>query len=420
MALMLSHGKDTFIENPLSGNYKKKEGEFSMKKDFLPFSLPLIEDEEKKAILEVLESGWITTGPKVKQFEEEFATFIGSRHAIAVNSCTAALHLSLDAIGISEGDEVITTPMTFAATAEVVRYFRARPVFVDIEPDTMNLDATKVEAIVNKKGHNFKAIIPVHYGGLPCNMDAIMDIARKHKLKVIEDAAHAFPATYKGRMVGTIGDITCFSFYATKTMTTGEGGMITTDNDEYAERMRVMSLHGINKDAWKRYTNEGSWYYEIIAPGYKYNLTDIAAALGVVQLKKAESMRERREEIASRYDEAFKDLSAIEIPPRPSNSNSIHSRHLYVIRLNLESITIDRNKFIDELNLRGIGTSVHFIPLHIHPYYREIYGFKPEDFPVAYETYKRIISLPIYPKMEYKDIARVVESVTDVAKRFKR
>jgi dTDP-4-amino-4,6-dideoxygalactose transaminase len=362
-----------------------------MKKDFLPFSLPLIEDEEKKAVLEVLESGWITTGPKVKQFEEEFATFVGSRHAIAVNSCTAALHLSLDAIGISEGDEVITTPMTFAATAEVVRYFGARPVFVDIEPDTMNLDATKVEEILNKNGHNFRAIIPVHYGGLPCNMDTIMDIARKHKLKVIEDAAQAF-----------------------------EGGMITTDNDEYAERMRVMSLHGINKDAWKRYTNEGSWYYEIIAPGYKYNLTDIAAALGVVQLKKAESMRERREEIASRYDEAFKDLSAIEIPPRPSNSNSIHSRHLYVIRLNLESITIDRNKFIDELNLRGIGTSVHFIPLHIHPYYREIYGFKPEDFPVAYETYKRIISLPIYPKMEYKDIARVVESVTDVAKRFKR
>lgn len=388
---------------------------------FLPFALPLIEEEEKKEVLEVLNSGWITTGPKVRQFEQEFTSFIGCKYAIAVNSCTAALHLALDAIGLQEGEEVLTTPLTFAATAEVVRYFKAKPVFVDIVSETFNMDVEKVESRVKElKAQNskLKAIIPVHFAGYPCDMDSITRVAKSYGLSVIEDAAHALPVKYKGKTIGTIGDITCFSFYATKTITTGEGGMITTDNAEYAERMRIMSLHGISKDAWKRYTAEGSWYYEIIAPGYKYNMTDIAAALGLAQLKKATSMWERRKKIASMYNEAFKNLTEITTPA--VKGDVIHAWHLYIIKLNLEALTIDRNQFIEELKRRGIGASVHFIPLHIHPYYRDTYNYKPEDFPVAYETYKRIVSLPAYPKMTDEDVQRVIGVVKDVCKRFRR
>lgn len=394
---------------------------------FLPFSLPLIEKEEKEEVLDTLKSGWITTGPKTKKFENEFLKHIGCKHAIAVNSCTAALHLALDAIGINEGDEVITSPMTFAATAEVIRYFKARPVFIDIDPVTMNIDPEKIE---EGKGRTWevgkaKAIIPVHFAGYPCDMDRIMDIAKKNKLKVIEDAAHVFPGSFKGKNIGTIGDITCFSFYATKNITTGEGGMITTDNDEWAERMRIMSLHGISKDAWKRYSAEGSWYYEIIAPGYKYNLTDIAAALGLAQLRKADKLWKRRKRIAAMYNEAFKKLHEIEIPLANAKkgiweSGTKHSWHLYVIKLNLERLSIDRNAFIDKLKTKGIGTSVHFIPLHIHPYYRETYGYKPEDFPASYEAYNKIISLPMYPKMTDEDIERVINAVTDVISRNRK
>ncbi|MFQ5965717.1 MAG: DegT/DnrJ/EryC1/StrS family aminotransferase [Candidatus Scalinduaceae bacterium] len=413
----------------------------NINKKIIPFALPLIEEDEKREVLEVLESGWITTGLKVKQFEQEFSSFIGSKHAIAVNSCTAALHLALEAIGIQEGDEVIIPSMTFAATAEVIRYFNARPVIVDIDPHSMNIDPVKIEDILlgckelgvsRKNSSRVKAIIPVHFAGLSCDMDAIIEIANRYNLKVIEDAAHSFPTTYNGRMVGTIGDITCFSFYATKTITTGEGGMITTDNDEYTERMQIMSLHGISHDAWKRYSSEGSWYYEIVAPGFKYNLTDIAAAIGLVQLKKAVSMCNRRKKIASIYNEAFRDIPEIEIPvDRETGSwenvkveklkdGIVNSWHLYVIKLNLEMLDIDRNQFIDELKEIGIGTSVHFIPLHIHPYYHDIYGYKPQDFPVAYETYKRIISLPIYPKMTDEDVERVVEAVWNVVRKHKR
>ncbi len=435
----------------------------------IPFSLPTIEQDEITEVLSVLQSDWLTTGPKTKQFEKEFASFIDSRNAIAVNSCTAALHLALEAIGIKEGDEVITTPMTFAATAEVIRYFNAKPVFIDIDPITMNINTTLLEEFLYRRHedkkfgssessssnlHNFptsskiKAIIPVHYAGYPCDMDKILELAEKFNLHVIEDAAHALPAYYKGRMIGTIGDITCFSFYATKNITTGEGGMITTDNDEWAERMRIMSLHGISKDAWKRYTAEGSWYYEIIAPGYKYNLTDIAAALGLAQLKKANKFWKRRIEIARMYTEALKEIDAIETPPAGcefkeiehakklrnyENPNDVSSDllnfitsepqvkkswHLYVIKLNLDRLTIDRNRFIEELKQRGIGTSVHFIPLHIHPYYKKTYGYKPDDYPVAYETYKRIISLPIYPRMTDKDVEKVIDAVIDVCKLY--
>lgn len=387
---------------------------------FLPFALPVIEEEEIREVLDVLKSGWVTTGPKVKLFEEEFAEYIGCKHALAVNSCTAALHLALEAIGTGEGDEIITSPMTFAATSEVIRYFKARPLFVDIDSTAMNLDVGQLEHAVRERCESgdekrLKAILPVHYAGYPCDMDAILALASRYGLRIIEDAAHAFPTSYKGKMIGTLGDITCFSFYATKNITTGEGGMITTENEEYADRMRIMSLHGISKDAWKRYTAEGSWYYEIVAPGYKYNLTDIAAGLGVAQLRKADAFLKRRMQIAKRYHQAFQEFSELELPLAvDGKEGTTHSWHLYVIRLNLEQLRIDRNSFIDELRRKGIGTSVHFIPLHIHPYYRETYGYQPDDFPVAYETYQRIISLPIYARMTDGDVERVIESVTDI------
>ncbi len=404
------------------GNVSPEASSLETKEDYLPFALPLIEEEEKKEVLEVLNSGWITTGPKVRQFEKEFASFIGSKHAVAVNSCTAALHLALDAVGLQEGEEVLTTPMTFAATAEVIRYFKAKPVFVDIAPETFNMDTEKLEIKIKQlkgQGSRVKAIIPVHIAGYPCDMDSIMRVAKCYGLSVIEDAAHALPVKYRGKMIGTIGDMTCFSFYATKTITTGEGGMLTTDNDEYAERVRVMSLHGISKNAWERYTSKGTWYYEVIAPGYKYNMTDIAAALGLAQLRKANSMRERREKIASIYNNAFKDIPEITTPAMKTEEVT-HAWHLYIIRLNLGLLTIDRNQFVMELKNRGIGTSVHFIPLHIHPYYRDTYNYKPEDFPISYEMYKRIVSLPIYPKMTDRDVERVIETVRNVCGKFRR
>ena len=401
-----------------------------MQKDsFLPFSVPLIEEDEIKEVLETLRSGWITTGPKVNEFETEFGKYIGCKHAISVNSCTAALHLALDAIGIGEEDEVITSPMTFAATAEVIRYFKAKPLFIDIQNDTMNMDVNKLEETVERKRKDgtlgrVKGIIPVHYGGYPCRMDAITRVARENSMMVVEDAAHAFPCFYRGKVIGTIGDMTCFSFYATKCITTGEGGMITTDNDEWAERIRIMRLHGISKDAWKRYTSEGNWYYEILAPGYKYNLTDPAAALGVTQLRKANRMWERRKAIASYYTNAFKEMSEIETPLAndvwESDHGTKHSWHLYALKLKEDYLSIKRDRFIEELKGRGIGTSVHFIPLHIHPYYRETYGYKPEDFPVAYETYKRIISLPIYAKMSDGDAQRVVQAVKEVVTLYRK
>lgn len=383
-------------------------------KDFLPFALSDIGDEEIEEVVQVLKSGWITTGPKVREFEENFARFIGSKHAIAVNSGTAALHLALEAIGLKEHDQVIMPPLTFAATAEVVCYFGAKPVFVDIDERTMNLDADKLEEhLMNHDNDELKAVIPVHYGGLPCKMDRIIKIAQRYGLRVIEDAAHAFPVKYQGRMIGTIGDATCFSFYATKPITTAEGGMLTTDDDTIAERTRMMRLHGMSKDAWMRYTAEGSWYYEILSPGFKYNLTDIAAAMGLVQLKRVYEMMEKRRQIAHLYTDAFKDLPEIETPYASEN----HAWHLYVIRLRKERLEIDRNQFMEQLRMKGIGTSVHFIPLHTHPYYRNKYHYQPEDYPISNQVYKQIISLPIYSKMSFDDVYRVVDAVKEVTEK---
>lgn len=392
-----------------------------MDKEIINFYKPYITDDEVKEVMDSLKTGWLTTGPKTKLFEKKFSQYVGSKYAVAVNSCTAALHLALEAVGLQEDDTVITTPMTFAATAEVIRYFKARPVFVDIDMDTLNMDAALFDEKVRelkRKGIHVKAVIPVHYGGQPCDMDSIIRTARENSISVIEDSAHALPAVYKGRNIGTIGDITCFSFYATKNITTGEGGMAVTDNPEWAERMQVMSLHGISKDAWKRYTHEGNWYYEIIAPGFKYNLTDIAAALGLAQLRKVDFLYEKRAWIAARYSDALYGLPHVEIPVQ--SPDTVHSWHLYVIRLKPEMIDIGRNRFIEELKNKGVSTSVHFIPLHIHPYYRDTYGYRPYDFPVAYETYERIVSLPIYPLMTDGEVAAVVDAVTEVAIKHSR
>lgn len=386
----------------------------SVRPTFLPFAKPDVDQREIEAVIEVIASGWLTTGPKTREFESAFADYVGVKHAIAVNSATAAMHLALEASGLQAGDEVITTTMTFAATAEVVRYFNAKPVLVDIDRTTMTIDVGQIEAAITPRT---KAIIPVHVAGQSADLDAVQQIANKHGLVVIEDAAHALPTYYKNRLIGGISDFTAFSFYATKTLATGEGGMITTNNDAWADRCRVMCLHGISKDAWKRYTSEGSWYYEVVAPGFKYNLTDVAAAMGLVQLSKLETMNSRRQAIAKQYDDAFGVHPAFEIPLTASYST--HPYHLYILRLNLDALTIDRNTFITYLREANIGVSVHWIPLHVHPYYRETYGYQPEDYPVAYGEYQRIISLPIYSAMSDQDVADVISAVRQIADNFR-
>jgi dTDP-4-amino-4,6-dideoxygalactose transaminase len=380
---------------------------------FLPFHAPVISDEEVAGVVKVLQSGWLTTGIRVKEFEKQFAEFVGAPHAVAVNSCTAALHLALEAVGIKEGDEVILPTMTFAATAEVVHYLRAIPVLVDCRADTLNLDPEQFAAAITAKT---KAVIPVHFAGQPCDMDAILQIAQSHGLKVVEDAAHALPAIYKNRMIGSIGAISCFSFYATKTITTGEGGMATTRNPEWAEKLSMLSLHGNSHDAWNRYSAEGSWYYEILRPGYKYNLTDIAAVLGIAQLKKCNNFFAARQHIAVAYNDGFADLPEIQVPVCAPDVR--HAWHLYVIQLQLERLTINRNEFIEALKEQKIGTSVHFIPLHRHPYYRETFRSRP--FVNADAAFERIISLPIYPGMSTTDIDDVIHAVRTVASRYRR
>ncbi|HEY8484652.1 MAG TPA: DegT/DnrJ/EryC1/StrS family aminotransferase [Longimicrobiales bacterium] len=386
-----------------------------MRQTFLPFALPDLDGSELEEIRQVLESGWVTTGPKTRSFEAAFAEAVGARHAIAVNSCTAAMHLALEAIGLRPGEEVITTPYTFAATAEVIRYFGARPVFVDVDPATLNLDPAGIEPAVSNRT---RAILVVHIAGLPAELDEVQRVAERYGLAVIEDAAHAFPATYRGRPIGSLSDFSCFSFYATKTITTGEGGMITTNDDTWAERCRIMALHGISKDAWKRYTAEGSWYYEILAPGYKYNMTDIAAAMGLAQLRRAQAMRARRAEIARRYNEAFAGEPALQLPT--DRADCQHAWHLYMLRLDLDQLDVDRAGFIQALKERNIGASVHFIPLHLHPYYRHLYGYAPEDYPVAHREYLREVSLPIYSSMSDDDVQDVVDAVLDVVAKHRR
>lgn len=399
------------------------------KHNFVPFALPSIGEEEIEAVVATMRSGWLTTGPRTKEFEQAFANAVGARHALAVNSATGGLHLAMEAAGISADDLVLTPTWTFTATAEVARYLGAHPVFVDAEPDTLNLDAAHLEQRVmelkREYGSRLKAVAPVHFAGQACEMDAILDIAEAHGLTVIEDAAHAFPTTVTGRAVhdgerrlrniGTVGHATVFSFYATKSIATGEGGMVTTQDDRIAERIRLMRLHGISRDVWNRYISTmPSWYYEVVAPGYKYNLTDIASAIGLIQLSRAKSFQDRRENIAKQYQAAFQEHPALEIPVHrhPSDTNAWH---LYVLRLNLARLAIDRNRFIEEIAQRGVGCSVHFIPLHLQPYWRERYSLDPLAFPVASREFERVVSLPIYPDMDDQMVQRVIDVVLETA-----
>ena len=381
-----------------------------MSERFLPFHVPAIGDEEIESVVEAIKSGWLTMGPKTAEFEEAFARYVEARHAIAVSSCTAALHLALEAVGLQAGDEVLVPTTTFTATAEVVVYFNAQPVLVDIAPATMNMDP---DAAARKITSRTKAIVPVHFAGQPCDMEALHSLANRYGLRVIEDAAHALPARYASQTIGSLSELTAFSFYATKTLAIGEGGMITTDNPELASRMRVMRLHGISKDAWKRYSAEGSWYYEVEEAGFKYNMTDVQAALGLAQLAKCDANWQARQRIAQRYTQEFSTIEELEPPRLLENRES--AWHLYVLRLRLEKLGINRDRFIEELKKRGIGASVHFIPLHLHPYYQRRFGYKEGDFPQAEQEYRRCLSLPIFPTMRSKDVERVISVVGEIA-----
>ncbi|HQQ71110.1 MAG TPA: DegT/DnrJ/EryC1/StrS family aminotransferase [Alicycliphilus sp.] len=379
---------------------------------FLPFARPDIGDAEIAAVTEALRSGWVTTGPKTRAFEDAFSAYLGGGglQSIAVNSATAGLHLALEALGIGPGDEVIAPTLTFTATVEVVRYLGADPVLVDVDPVTLNIDPQAIRAAITPRT---KAILPVHYGGLACRMDAILAIAREHGLRVVEDAAHALPSTWQGRLVGQLeSDVTVFSFYANKTMTTGEGGMAVTHNPALAERMRVMRLHGINRDAFDRFTSKTpAWYYEVVAPGFKYNLTDIAAALGLVQLQRLPQFLQRRQYLAARYQNQLGDLPLVlpaEAPP-----GDIHAWHLYVLRL-APHARLSRDALIQALSERGIGTSVHYVPLHRHPYWRDRYDLTPEQFPQADAAYQAMLSLPLFTAMSDAEQDRVIAALHEL------
>ncbi len=381
---------------------------------FIPFTVPDIGEEEIAEVADTLRSGWITTGPKTKRFEAAFAAYLNAPGALALNSCTAGLHTALLASGIERNAEVITTPMTFAASVNVIEHVGARPVLVDVEPDTLNLDPAKVEAAITEQT---KAIVPVHYAGHPVDLDAILELAGAHELNVVEDAAHALPAKYKGRYIGAGSNPAAFSFYATKNLTTGEGGMLTGD-PEFLDRARTLSLHGMSHDAWNRYDAGGSWCYEVTDPGFKYNMSDIQSAIGLHQLEKLDRFHQRRREIVAAYSGAFEGCNALEVPVERAVVE--HAWHLYVLRLRLEALAIDRDRFIEELKSRGIGTSVHFIPIHLHPYYRDKYGYRPEDFPVAYNSFQRMISLPLYTRLTDQEVAEVIEAVLEVARVYQR
>lgn len=394
-----------------------------VREDFLPFALPSIGEEEIAEVVDTLRSGWVTTGPKVKLFESELGAYIGAHHALAVNSCTAGLHTALAALGIGPGDEVILPTFTFCATANVVTHLGARPVLVDIGAD-FQIDPKAVAAALTPRT---KAIIPVHYAGQACDLKAIYEIAARYEFAIVEDAAHAIGATYQGHKIGSeqlsshypdLRRATAFSFYANKNMTTGEGGMITASDNELAQEMRILSLHGMSKDAWKRYTDSGSWFYQVVAAGFKNNMTDIAAAMGIHQLRRLDGFIKIRQRYARRYSEAFSGLDTIQTPIAHPDRNHVY--HLYAVRLNLDCLTINRAEFIDELKKMNIGASVHFIPVHLHPFYREHFGYQRGDLPGSEAIYDSILSLPLYPRMSDKDVNDVIEAVYHVATNHRR
>ena len=393
----------------------------------IPFFRPSIGTEEKDAVQRVLDSGWLTTGKVAREFEDRFAEYVGARYAVAVNSCTAALHLALEAYGVREGDLVLVPTMTFAATAEVVRYFGARPILVDCDPQTLLVDPNAMEAAAAKwaPGGRLKAMIPMHYGGQMCDMDRMMDISKRYQIPLLEDAAHTLPAYYRShsnapwRSVGETSPVACFSFYANKCITTGEGGMLTTSDEKIAERVRMMSLHGLSKNAWSRFEAKGSWYYEIVEAGFKYNLTDVAAAIGLAQLGKANGLWRERQALAASYREQLAECAGfVEVHPELEDRQS--SWHLFPIKLNLEAMSIDRAQFIDEMKAAGVTCSVHWMPLHLHPYYVREYGYSPEDFPQASAVWPRLVSLPIFPGMSREEVQYVADAVKSIALRHAR
>jgi len=381
---------------------------------YIPFSPPLIGEEEIREVVGTLRSDWITTGPKTERFEAEFAAYVSAPGALALNSCTAALHTALSLMGLGPGDEVITTPLTFAASVNVIEHVGARPVLVDVEPDTLNIDPRRIESAITSRT---RAVLPVHYGGHPADMTAIRAIACAHRLALVEDAAHALSARQGGRAIGSGTNPAAFSFYATKNLTTGEGGMLTGDAD-FLARARVLSLHGLSHNARSRYQRGGGWRYEILLPGFKYNMTDIQAAIGLWQLRRLDVCQRRRRAVVAAYNEAFAGEDALELPTERAGVE--HAWHLYVIRLRPGVLRIGRDAFIDELTSRNVGTSVHFIPIHLHPYYRKKYGYTADCFPVAYDNYQRIISLPLNPRLSDQDVMDVVAAVADVARCYRR
>jgi dTDP-4-amino-4,6-dideoxygalactose transaminase len=391
------------------------EGGKPVRDSFLVFGKPRLEEAEIQEVLACLKSGWISTGPRVNQFETLFREYVGSKHALALNSCTAGLHLALLVAGVQPGDEVITSPMTFAASANTVIHCGGAPVFVDVDPRTGLIDPAQIEAKITAKT---KAIVPVHYCGRACDMDEIMAIARKHNLIVIEDAAHAIETWYHGQKVGNIGDFTVFSFYVTKNVVTGEGGIVTTDNSEWAEKIKVYGLHGMSKDAWKRYSNDGFKHYQILYPGFKYNMMDLQAALGLHQIQRANEWLKLREEIWRAYDAAFADLPLF-LPPA-AEPDTVHARHLYTPLIDLERVRCDRDAILQALQRENIGTGIHFISLHLHEYYRKTFGFLPEDFPHARWISERTISLPLSPALSEQDVNDVIVAVRRVLQYYHR
>ncbi|GAB4536601.1 MAG: DegT/DnrJ/EryC1/StrS family aminotransferase [Anaerolineae bacterium] len=384
--------------------------------EFLPFDRPNIGEEEIAAVAEVLRSGWITTGARTKEFERRFAAYVGADHALALNSGTAAMQVALAAWDVGPGDEVITTPLTFCSTVHVIVQRGAIPVLVDVSPDDGNLNPARVAEKVSQRT---RVLLPVHLAGLPCRMDALLELAHIYGLKVLEDAAHAVGAKVGGLMVGSVGDATAFSFYATKNMTTGEGGMLTSNDGEFIERARVWHLHGLSRDAWKRYTAQGSWQYDVLVPGFKDNMTDLQAALGLVQLARLERNIARRAEISARYTAAFSQKPEL-IPPASARPGDRHARHLYILRLRLERLRLDRDQFFEELRTRGIGASVHFIPVYRFTYYRERFGWQAEEFPEAEAIFQSSISLPCYPAMSDANVEQVIAAVEEIVEMYRR
>jgi dTDP-4-amino-4,6-dideoxygalactose transaminase len=386
-----------------------------MRNTYLPFGFPSINEDEKREVMEVLESGGMAPGPRTNQFEKGMCDYLEVPYAIAVDSCAAALHLSLVALGIGEGDEVITTPLTSCSTANAILHQRATPVLADISSDTWNIDPEKVEASIT---HKTRAIIPAHFGGHPCEMDRFLDIAEVRGLALVEDAAHALGSHYKGAPIGKLSDATCFSFDTLGNLTTGEGGLIATHREEVDEKCRLLSHHGISKNTVTRYTSESSWYYQVIAPGFNYNMSDLQAAIGIHQLRKLEHFLVRRTEIAAQYNKAFESMDAIDLPEVKPYVR--HAWNLFPILINADRLTIDRARFIEELHRRNVGSNVHFIPIHLHPFYRDLFGNQEGRYPISEWIYYREVSLPIYPRMTDRDVQDVVEAVADVLEKFLR